>query len=719
MKVQEYLKTHTYKDLEEEFGIHVNEYDDRVSLNYHQIDSHKHKFNPLVMECRGLILSKPDNEVLCRSFDRFWNYGEDPDSDKFDITKAQVDDKIDGCLPFRTPLKLWYGGTITIGEVVSKKLNVTLVGQNENGDIVPTTIKNYFNNGFKENWIELYYEKGFNGGYGKGKSTNVLRITDNHHIVLNGKYQSCKNAKIGDKIIHHLKMPSNTVLHFIKSSLLGDGSISSNGHGYRFTEGHTQQEYRDYIDYCLGDCKAKNDKRKSGLGSDIYRSISKTYHLDDIFSEWYRCNNKKVIPDDLSWIDDFSIAKWYMDDGSLLHSDSQSDRAMFHTHCFDKRDVIRLIEKLKSLYYIDAVEQYTDKGWCIRINKGKYNSIENFWCAISNYIIPCMRYKLPKKYRDVKFVKYSRGIEWHSKKEIQIIDIKIPKTFPHGKVGFDIQTETGNYFAKNILVHNSLCNVYHDGAKWQVATRKMAFAEGPVPNKRCTYADIFKEALGYDPDDCFKQISKDLTIIFEMVSPETRVVTPYKEKAVYLLDVRNRDTGLYLGKENTYFWVVPKEAKWLYPQDHEFKTWEDVIESSKALPALEEGYVARIDSWRIKVKNPAYLAIAHLRENGAITAKRVVKLVFMQDHGEYLLHFPEDKLEFDPYIEAYQRMIDDVHWCSHHYMKIEDQKEFALKVKDRPAAGILFALRKGRDLHDILEGFTDNYKVNLLKGYIK
>jgi len=361
LEVQKYLQDHSYAQLEEEFAIQISDYEDRIALNYHQIDSYKQKFHPLVMECRGLILSKPDHRVLCRSFDRFWNYGEDPNSDKFDITKASVSDKVDG----------------------------------------------------------------------------------------------------------------------------------------------------------------------------------------------------------------------------------------------------------------------------------------------------------------------------------------------------------------------SLCNVYHDGAKWQVATRKMAFAEGPVPNKKNTYADIFKEALGCDPDDCFSHISKDMTIIFEMVSPETRVVTPYKDKAVYLLDVRNRDTGLYLGRENTYYWVIPKEAKWLYPKDHKFKTWEEVIEASKVLPALEEGYVAQIGSWRIKVKNPAYLAIAHLRENGAITEKRVVKLVFMQDHSEYLLHFPEDKPEFDPYIEAYQRMIDDIHWCSHHYMKIEDQKEFALKVKDRPAAGVLFGLRKGRDLPDILEGLTDNYKTNLLKGYLK
>ena len=338
--VQAYLLNNTYEDLNRDYGIVASEYDDRVSLNYHQIDSYKHRFDPIVMECRGLILSKPDHKILCRSFDRFWNYGEDPRTDDFDITKAKVDDKIDG----------------------------------------------------------------------------------------------------------------------------------------------------------------------------------------------------------------------------------------------------------------------------------------------------------------------------------------------------------------------SLCNVYHDGAKWHVATRKMAFAEGPVPNKKKTYADIFQEAIGDEVDNVFKEISKDLVIIFEMVSPETRVVTPYKEKAVYLLDVRNKNTGLFLGKEITYHWPISKEAKWLYPQAHEFETWEQVLQASNDLPAMEEGYVARIDDWRIKVKNPAYLAIAHLRENGAITEKRIVKLVMMQDHGEYLLHFPEDTPEFEPYIKAYNTMEEDLYVRWENCKDIEDQKEFALTmmpmVQYSFEKGVLFSVRK-------------------------
>jgi hypothetical protein len=103
MLVQDFLREHEGLSglvaLKEEFGISYSEkYDDIVVLNYSQIDSQAHKHNPLVKECRGLILEKNSWRTLARSFDRFFNYGECPDADKYDITKAHVLEKLDGSL---------------------------------------------------------------------------------------------------------------------------------------------------------------------------------------------------------------------------------------------------------------------------------------------------------------------------------------------------------------------------------------------------------------------------------------------------------------------------------------------------------------------------------------------------------------------------------------------------------------------------------------------
>ena len=110
MNIIKYLKEHGIEKLKEEFSITVREYDDRYVLNYNQIESPR--FNPIVDECRGLILDK-DFNILCRSFQRFYNVGEGtnnkglsvriPSFDGEEIQKMEIEDarilhKMDGTL---------------------------------------------------------------------------------------------------------------------------------------------------------------------------------------------------------------------------------------------------------------------------------------------------------------------------------------------------------------------------------------------------------------------------------------------------------------------------------------------------------------------------------------------------------------------------------------------------------------------------------------------
>lgn len=104
MKVIEYIKEHDLQALNENLGIQIKEYDDLVLLDYSQIDSPKS--HPVVMECRGLILEKDTWRVVCRSFDRFFNYGECPEHSSFDFDKATFVEKADGSL-IRV---YWYNG---------------------------------------------------------------------------------------------------------------------------------------------------------------------------------------------------------------------------------------------------------------------------------------------------------------------------------------------------------------------------------------------------------------------------------------------------------------------------------------------------------------------------------------------------------------------------------------------------------------------------------
>lgn len=97
MKVIEFIKQNGFNALTEQLGISVKFVDDLVLLNYNQIDSPK--TDPIVIECRSLILQKDTLAVVSRGFDRFFNLGEALNvMPEIDWSKAKLYDKVDGSL---------------------------------------------------------------------------------------------------------------------------------------------------------------------------------------------------------------------------------------------------------------------------------------------------------------------------------------------------------------------------------------------------------------------------------------------------------------------------------------------------------------------------------------------------------------------------------------------------------------------------------------------
>lgn len=101
MLIQEFLKNNPLDKLVSDYGVVVKEYDDVVVLNYDQIESPK--FEPMICEARGLILDKHSNKVVSRSFDRFFNYGENGTCEDVDFSECAIYEKVDGSL-----IKIYY-----------------------------------------------------------------------------------------------------------------------------------------------------------------------------------------------------------------------------------------------------------------------------------------------------------------------------------------------------------------------------------------------------------------------------------------------------------------------------------------------------------------------------------------------------------------------------------------------------------------------------------
>lgn len=100
LNVQKYLLDgKTFEDLEKELGIVATKHESLplVILNYDQIESPK--THPVVKECRGLVLHAETFEIVAKSFNRFFNWGEvQDDMDKFDFSNFTVASKEDGSI---------------------------------------------------------------------------------------------------------------------------------------------------------------------------------------------------------------------------------------------------------------------------------------------------------------------------------------------------------------------------------------------------------------------------------------------------------------------------------------------------------------------------------------------------------------------------------------------------------------------------------------------
>ncbi len=727
--VLDYLNSgKTFDDLWEDH--HVNAsiigLNGKVSLNYDQIEAKNE--DELAQQCRGLIIRNVDGiyKAVAVPFYRFFNYGQGSAAIKTqkELIENLIFEKADGCFLYKTMILCWDGSRISIGDIVTKKLTPTLVGMDENGNYVPCEINNWFKNGTKSNWIEL--ELDFKS---KGQNKKI-KVTSNHHIFINDNYIPAGNIKIGDSVNTIKKVLDENCIHFIESSMLGDGSLTKNGINFKYEESHKQEhlQYTEYVAKSLGEAYSNSSKRISGYGSKINCVSSiPNESISQLRKKWYP-NGIKKIPEDLSWIDDFSVAKWYMDDGSLSHSVGQKDRAIFSTHAFEKDDVERLAKKLQEMYGVKTSVEYS-RGWLLRVNAGKNNEISQMWERIGKYIVPCMKYKLPLEYRNKDFIEYPSGKILKVVKKSKVLSIsKVENTkenFPAGRQGYDISTTTKNYIAENILVHNSLGIVYYDefDKRWHVGTRSVPDAN-VLHSSNLTFRQIFEECALQSVESIevfFNSLNKELTYMFEICSPINMNVVEYQTPHIVLLGARNTKTLQEIHLDEL---SVPNIVK---AKMHKFNSYQEFTDFVEGRPASEgEGVVVLTkDFQRVKVKSLNYVNAHHLASCVGSSPRNMLSVV---------LNKQEDDVEpiLSPYIfgkikafkDGFTLLADDIRLARKQVEEAtSDRKSYALYVKEHfpHYENFLFGLLRYNSLDELIQAnkkdgnFTNGFLDNIIR----
>jgi hypothetical protein len=492
----------------------------------------------------------------------------------------------------------------------------------------------------------------------------------------------------------------------------------------------------------LGECFALERNLISGYGSKMFSINSKNYKiLQDLRKEWYP-NNKKIIPN-LDWVDDFAVAVWYMDDGSLVHNigDNQKDRAVFSTNSFTKDGVEKLKNKLQEMYGVKCTI-YFNKGWNLRINSGKNYEINNFWSKIAPHIHKSMVYKLPKGFRHLANIENHTGKEIFRAVPVSLLDKEYleltKKNFPFGSCGFDIETTTNNYMINGVLAHNSCVIFYWDPYKsiWCSATRGVPEADLPIDGfAEYTFTSLFQKAVhdttGTPYQDWLNNphntLSKSKTYIFELTSPYNRIVVKYDDCRVHLLGIRDTYTGTHFSIEHFAPIDIP-----VCPS-YKLDTFADMLNHVSLVNPIEhEGIVACTkDFRRVKVKSPSYVAYNRIRDQVCNSPRSLIQIILDEKLDDFMQMIPANYLDkalvyqnklremFRTFDLQYKQTLETVNALGTLSDKVK-QKQFALEITRSnywlaPMMTIFSGKHKNlRDYFDSQKIHGGEYKVSFL-----
>lgn len=290
----------------------------------------------------------------------------------------------------------------------------------------------------------------------------------------------------------------------------------------------------------------------------------------------------------------------------------------------------------------------------------------------------------------------ARGLVLDEADSWRIVCYTFRKFFNAGEGHGDPLTEPKHVYEK---VDGTLIQVYYWENAWRTATTGRPDASGEysplVPGE--TFHDLFQKVFTAKKYRDLPSTLSHLCFGFELATAYNRIVCRYDIERLPLLMVRNRVTGLELNPEQ---FVSDHNLNWELPKKYPVRSLPEIQVASQSLLPLEaEGYVVvgepRLDGsyTRLKVKSPAYVATAHLKEG--CTPKKLLEIARCGECSELLTYFPEFKASYDTIAARYETFVRELEAVWERNKGIESQKEFALAIKNCAGTGVLFGVRKG------------------------
>lgn len=406
-------------------------------------------------------------------------------------------EKIDGCLRSGTKILCADGTERPIKEIVENRMSIDVYGF-DGQRIVPTRVIGWHYNGETEEWYKIKINR---RGLGtKGNTYKLVTCTGNHKFYVGGEYKRADELCVGEKV---MTMRTGQTLSYqqeqiVTGLLIGDGSIADAYKSVEFSHKEAHEEYVDWLLASLGSIAGNKQKvRISGYGSAIVPARTISCSQVESISRDHIKDGKRVIPANVK-LGPISMAILYMDDGSLSHSPNQIDRCTISLNDYDEESVDNLVSAIQTQMHMKPIKYYS-KGWNLRFNIDDSNVLQT---VIAPYVCECMQYKLAESFRGRFAGVIPNGIsaECNECVELEIMDIE--KCQENHK-RYDLTTETHNYFANGVLVHNCNVRILWDGHYVSCGGRTdRASLPAPLVNKLNEYfageqtAQLFEQMFG-------------------------------------------------------------------------------------------------------------------------------------------------------------------------------------------------------------------------------
>ncbi len=213
-------------------------------------------------------------------------------------------------------------------------------------------------------------------------------------------------------------------------------------------------------------------------------------------------------------------------------------------------------------------------------------------------------------------------------------------------------------------------------------THLLCKSKGSLESDQARDASLYLEQHQDFANEIFSLAKLHYTVNMEWVAPHNRIVLPYMEPELRVLNIRNNWDGSYLDVSELHADYEEITHRWT-----ERTTTSDYEAFIGMIPDMQniEGYIARFeDGQRVKIKTNWYLALHHTKDN-INSPRRLFEAVLEEATDDMKSLFHDDELaiktimEMEEWVEQkYNHMVDVVEKFYEANKDLE-RKDYAIK----------------------------------------